>query len=345
VILVRASAEVLSQGTFIYQQQRQNATQVYAVPYAMMAEAVEQLTDGSTEWSANLMFLHSTGRCGSTLLCRLLGKARDVVSISEPDIFSYITWVAATKKDGVDQVLDPKFLNAISWMLYRFGSPSGDGVVCIKLRSQVVELADTLKKALPQSKTLFLYREPIDTIDSFCMAFFSDFVKRQLRWWNIDSWFIYKQSGWDKDFPYLAPLLAAQDGRFPEALYRKLGFVGLITMIWLSNMDTALRLQRTNFFDACVRYEDLCTHRVKVADSIMEKCKFPVGGLDSSAADAVFDEDAHGAATGTRSRRRERGAGGPMYITAHDEPLVRQLIKCHEQLDTAANILPGTLTF
>eukprot|EP00035_Acanthoeca_spectabilis_P023689 m.450443 g.450443 ORF g.450443 m.450443 type:complete len:442 (+) comp20002_c0_seq1:65-1390(+) len=344
VILVRAPADELTKGTFVYQQQRQHATQVYGVPYGMLAEAVEQLTNDDAGWMDNLVFLHSTGRCGSTLLCRLLGKAQNVVSLSEPDIYSYITWVRSYQPDGLDSVLGPKVLRAISWMLYKFGSPKGDAVVCIKLRSQVVELAETLKKAMPSSKTLFLYRDPVDTIDSFCMAFFSGFVQRQLRWWNIDSWFIYKISGWDKNFPYLAPLLAT-DNRFPADLYRQLGFVGLITMIWLSNMDTADRLQRTSFFDACVRYEDLCTHRVKVAAAIMDKCGYSSGGFTDTDANAVFDEDAHSTTSETRSRRREAGSKGPMYITEQDDPILRELIKCHEGLHSRNFTLPNTLTF
>lgn len=37
-----------------------------------------------------VVFLHSTGRCGSTLLCRLLGDAAATVSVSEPDFYSQL---------------------------------------------------------------------------------------------------------------------------------------------------------------------------------------------------------------------------------------------------------------
>ena len=331
----------------MYQQQRQQCTEVWAVPYAMLTEAVEQLAGNNTDWMRNTIFLHSTGRCGSTLLCKLLGQGRGVVSLSEPDIYSYFTWVVSRQFDESDQLAAPALLRSITWLLYRLACPAGNntGIMCIKLRGQVMWQAETLKQAMPTSKSIFLYRDPIDTIDSFCAAFLSGFVNRQLRWWNLDSWFIYKVSGWEVDFPYLAPLLASGDSRFPDTLVRKLGFVGFITMIWLSTMDVALRLQRTSFFDAVIRYEDLCTNRVTVADALMNACGYNGAGLSATSANAVFDEDAHGSTGTTRSRRREQGSKGPIYITQHDDPLVRELIACHDVLATTDGIIPGTMTF
>ena len=172
---------------FFYQQQRQNATQVIAVPYAVLTEVVEQLSSADDKWASRVVFLHSTGRCGSTLLCKLLGKARDVVSLSEPDVYSYMGWVIARRLDGADDAVAPALIRAVSWLLHAYGSTTSETVVCIKLRSQVVEIADAIQKAAPQSKALFLYRDPVDTIDSFCMAFFSGFFNRMLRWTNLDS--------------------------------------------------------------------------------------------------------------------------------------------------------------
>jgi hypothetical protein len=193
VILVRVAPDLLDgdasrNSAFFYQQQRQNATQVIAVPYSELIDVVEQLSSATdAKWASRVLFLHSTGRCGSTLLCKLIGKARDVVSLSEPDIYSYMTWVVARRLDGAGDAVAPALIRAVTWLLHAYGSTTPDTVVCIKLRSQVVEIADAMQKAAPQSKALFLYRDPIDTIDSFCMAFFSGFVNRMLRWTNLDS--------------------------------------------------------------------------------------------------------------------------------------------------------------
>jgi len=155
---------------------------------------------------------------------------------------------------------------------------------------------------------------------------------------------IYNDRAWADNLCFLAPLIASGDSRFPETVYKKLGFVGLVTMGWLSTMDKAMRLQRTNFFAACVRYEDLCSHRTSAANAVLKACGFGVATLDETAVGAVFDEDAHGNKAVTRSRRRELGATGPIYITAHDMPLVTELVGCHDQLAALNNVLPGTLS-
>lgn len=91
-------------------------------------------------------------------------------------------------------------------------------------------------------QSVFLYRNAIDTIDSFCMAFFNSTLNRVLRTLSLDSLFIFKLSPLPGLFPVLVPLIG--DARFPAAMYTDLGAIGLTAMGWLSAMDTAQRLQR-----------------------------------------------------------------------------------------------------
>ena len=44
--------------------------------------------------------------------------------------------------------------------------------------AQVIELAPQLRKALPNSKAVFLYRDAIPTAESFCKGFFTTWVTK-----------------------------------------------------------------------------------------------------------------------------------------------------------------------
>ena len=57
----------------------------------------------------------------------------------------------------------------------------------------------------------------------------------------------------------VAPL--CKDPAFSQPAIRQLGFVGVITMLWISNMTRALKLQQAGLFDALLRYEDLVSSR------------------------------------------------------------------------------------
>lgn len=61
-----------------------------------------------------------------------------------------------------------------------------------------------------------------------------------------------------------------KDPRFSREAIYKLGVVAPQVMMWLSNMDAALKLQRRNIFDAILRYEELVEHKVDAAIALLE---------------------------------------------------------------------------
>eukprot|EP00045_Choanoeca_perplexa_P004889 m.41296 g.41296 ORF g.41296 m.41296 type:complete len:201 (-) comp12823_c0_seq2:867-1469(-) len=74
VIILVKSQEAISDLAFLYQRQRATASNVYAVPYQRYVAGVASLASSATTTALrNVIFVHSTGRCGSTLLSKLLG--------------------------------------------------------------------------------------------------------------------------------------------------------------------------------------------------------------------------------------------------------------------------------
>ena len=83
-------------------------------------------------------------------------------------------------------------------------------------------------------------------VDSFCMAFFNSTANQFMRKLSLDSLFLFKLSGFSSFFPVVAPLMS--DPRFPREVYTRLGAIGLTTMMWISTMDVAMKMQQKVFY-------------------------------------------------------------------------------------------------
>lgn len=345
VILTKVAPAEMGERTFLYMDQRQMATNVYAVPYSEFCDIVDEL-DGDAGWMGKVTFLHSTGRCGSTLLCKLLGQANGMISLSEPDVYTYLGWLQIMHADDFEGGMLDRLTRSVTRVHYAAAARDTGAEMCIKTRSQVIALAETIKRAIPGSKTIYLYRAPIPTIDSFCMAFASNFVARMIRWLNMDGWYLHSTySGLMPSFPVMCPWLVVPDPRFPKDIWRPLGTVGLTTLMFIYNMEVAMAQQKAGTFDVVLRYEDLCCEREVAVKKVLSEC-----GNDNAAgledASAIFDEDAHkGNAKTASSRKKGDKSKKSLYISDADMPLVNQLLVGHKQLIDLGYIIPGTLTF
>lgn len=125
---------------------------------------------------------------------------------------------------------------------------------------------------------MFLYRNAVDTVDSFCAAFFDSTANRVLRRLGLDSFFLYRLSPLPQLFPAMLPL--ANDPRFPAATYQPLGAIGLTALGWVSAMDVALALQARGVFTALLRYEDLVQQRFGLVRSLLLSCGFSYRAID-----------------------------------------------------------------
>ncbi len=111
--------------------------------------------------------------------------------------------------------------------LFRPGQP-----LAIKLRAQSIVQAVDMKRAMPRMKQVYflplsiassfstpstkffsvfalkvyLYRNGIDTVDSYGMAFFNNGFLHLLRSLRLDGWFIYSVFGMRSILPVVAPL-------------------------------------------------------------------------------------------------------------------------------------------
>jgi hypothetical protein len=135
---------------FIYQAQRKLAKSVVLVPCSTAIEVAATIQAPLKE----VMFVHSTGRCGSTLLSKLLGKMANVHSISEADVFACIATECALNKNFMTPKLAADLNRASTVYLKQTVSKAipTSSIVAIKHRSFVTSITDLFQASMPECK-------------------------------------------------------------------------------------------------------------------------------------------------------------------------------------------------
>jgi hypothetical protein len=131
---------------FLYQAQREQAQTVIRIPYAELPQA-----------AVAPVLIFSPGRCGSTLLFRIL-KAAGLPSVSEPDCFRQVAQRFARDRSRPMKAGQRLLRAAASILAARLGSSSP----VIKLHMQCNAAPLLLTRAFASVKVLFILREPRD---------------------------------------------------------------------------------------------------------------------------------------------------------------------------------------
>lgn len=149
-----------SQATFHYDYIRSNAKNFLLLPINSL-----QINPPKINLSATLLF--SPGRCGSTLLSKVISKM-GIVSISEPDIYSQVALYIAPRDKASNKTNQVRFM--LKWANYFLLSPFlkiGASKLLIKFRSHVnASPAIVLSSFSGPYKTIFLRRN----FESWCIS-------------------------------------------------------------------------------------------------------------------------------------------------------------------------------
>jgi hypothetical protein len=172
-VLLTETPEALdiADSTFVYEAQYRCALRVHSAPLNDLLAAAQELS-----LPANTLFLHSTGRCGSTLLAKALAGS-GVVTFSEPDIFTQLALLGRPS-----QQKDIAAIQVLYECFVRFFARGRNGPLAFKLRSTSCEHADYIAAALPSAKSLFLYRDAVSVARSYARV-----TGRKLESWHLSS--------------------------------------------------------------------------------------------------------------------------------------------------------------
>jgi hypothetical protein len=340
----------LSGAPFYYQAQFHHALRLIAVPY----EDLHRLAREAGDPFENLVLIYSVGRCGSTLLSRVFNQVHEVVSLSEPDVFTQI--VALRNPDGSrDRDIEELLLSCTRLLGNSAGNPaghagnpagshagnpaSGEKIPClvIKLRSFGIEIGDLMYRSFPQARIIFLYRNAEDVIESLIRTFGElGFWGRTFRAAKASAiakcWLRFFVARRKKSLTRLIPLIR----HYPSRIYTDLGSVGLLLIMWLSVMHRYMILYRQGIPMVSLRYEDLIANPQEMVKPLFEYCGLPVWEVPKAC--GVFEQDSRSGLCLPRKLPPRR------YLNLNDLVKIYHFLKSHPDVQTPYFVAPGTLT-
>lgn len=312
VVFVRVAGDVdLTASPFYYHAQRRLAIKIYSLGFEQFYELAEELNDDAE----NVGFLFSTGRCGSTLLLKLLQTSPQVIAISEPDIYTQVV-VSDIQEDAATKIL--RSTTRVLSTIHRRRSPRAS-FVFIKLRSQCVYRGEVFRRADHRYQNLFLYRNAIDVVNSF-YALPPGWIRAVLRRVPIDRWILSSPRA-QSAISRLCPLLS--DERFNDLPG---SYFNICVLMWLSAMESASRLQASHepFFQTILRYEDLAAQRQDAVAPLFQQWR-----VERPNAEAIEDVFAKDSQRGSRIESR-----GLQVLNQKDEEKLRAILAMHPQIRT-----------
>lgn len=234
----------LSAQPFLYSAQYQYAQRVFSIDLDRFNVACDRMTDPQ-----RLLLIHSTGRCGSTLLVNALNEVPGVSAISEPDVFTQFSMASRQTDRKLRAALARTYRSCI-----RLLCRSRHALHAIKFRSIVCEHSDLLSQAMPTALQLFVYRNAIDVAASTARI-----AGHDPSTWVLDQ----KQvRGWLS----LAPLLASIDA--PVNAY------DVYAALWAGPVLRYLERRSEPSWIGALRYENLATNRGRMIEELLVRCGF-----------------------------------------------------------------------
>lgn len=273
----------------------------------------------------HLVLLHSVGRCGSTLLCKVLGELGDVVSLSEPDV--YTCAVGMRLPDGSRDAELTELLRSATRFLGLNTAAAHEGVFLLKFRSWCIEVADLLQQACPDAHALFLGRDLEGWIRS---------MGRLLKLNNPEREAQYQREG------VKTPLFTYPRDRF-ISLLRHSSFLPEIwledvTLGWVSVMSRYYELYQQGVITHALTYNELIRHPEQASLTVAAACHIPVNNID--AALAIFKHDSQ---AGTHLSGRELREQALYELSDEDIERAEAVALRHGLRSDIASHLPGGL--
>lgn len=250
-LFVQVPADVdITTPPFLYMAQCEHAQRLYAVPYDILHTVAAGISAPD-----QLIFIHTSGRAGSTLLSKAFGELESVTSLSEPDVYSQ---AAALRQAGVEDHDLRRILRDATLLLFNPAFTADSALHVVKFRSFAIQVADLLADAFPGAHTLLTYRDLAGSIRSGAAFGLDEMPPEDL---------LATAFG----IARMTPLLAAE-----LQLRTDLDPIEVLGLIWLSTMQAHSRLQAQGLLSLAVRYEALLADPRRALATVLAFCGLPV---------------------------------------------------------------------
>jgi len=300
---------------FYYQGQVAQAAGLVSMPLEAFHRVARQIPDPPK----GFIFVHSVGRCGSTLISKVLAAIPSVHSLSEPDDLTQAIKFRTAEGASESHVLDLIF-SSIKWRGKARGGIEADRVA-IKTRSEVLVLGDLIATSFPQAKHFFLYREAFSWLRSVCRD-----LSPEKRVEDPESNRKYEEA--KARTLALIREYRREDKALSSTQIRILG--------WVTCMEAYLRLRQMGVSIRASRFEEITANPRPVIERFIEFCG--IEGADWTAIEEVLGRDSQAGTVLERSARSSQS----WEISREQIQEVHDLLATRPLLLRPDVILPGT---
>ena len=314
-MFVRTSPDSdLTTAAFLYDAQFRQAEFVYTVSFDQLDQLVSCLPQVEED---KIIFIFSTGRCGSTLISKFFELLPDCISLSEPD-YAYMFLAI------IDPEMRVKLLEWGTRLSCRAIGPRKGRYFALKYRSEVTETARVLMELFPRSKSVYLYRRCFDHFKSCSIAFqlFSSDTfmgvfppERQKALWQY---------------------LKAGHGHMDRIDLNSP--VDLFSLAWQNNVLHCKRLIDDGFRILCIRYEEIQRVPEAVFRVLLDFCALPADWLQFGL--PALERDSQEGSELSRAQvnaTREQNTPKPEHYKR-----IAEVLALNVEVPTSDYLLPGT---
>jgi hypothetical protein len=311
----------LAAAPFLYQTQYDLAQRLIAVPYATFCQLGQALPLPET-----LVFIHTPGRSGTTLLSHALNCVEDVVSLAEPDVLSQFVHLrhepARTEAD-LRALLDC----SLRFML----NPATYGRITagfLKLRGHSGPIMDLYEDTFPFSKSLFVYRDAASVVSSYCRLYRPAGEPQYIPLRGYPE-LARAMMGWD----VTSSVMAYLDPSATEILIAE-----SFTLLWLAVVEGYLAHRARGGRCLAVHYDDINSRREEMIGVILAAC-----GVKASLGPEVAEVFTRDAQAGTFLAREVPDQGNQQRLTTAERAALDRILARHPVVRTSDFEAPGTL--
>lgn len=309
--------ESVDRAAFYYQAQVQYATGLVS----MSTSEFHAIAARTAEPPKGLIFVHSVGRCGSTLLSKVLAGIPSLHSLSEPDDLTQMVTLRG-KESCSDEWLRKMIISSVRWRCKpRIGGPFE--AVAIKTRSEVLVLGDLIGECFPYGKHIYLYRNAVSWMATMFRNFSPD---REIYDDELNQ---KMEESWARMLPLVRELRRQEKPMNP---------VQIRILAWITCMESYLGLRGMGVPMIAVRFEDLTTHPIPILKQVLEFCESY--DVDWTVVHEVLGRDSQAGTMYDREERQKQNR-----VMTEDLILdLKNMVEARPLLGSPSVILPGTIT-
>ena len=267
------------ENSFFHMAQFRRSTHVMRMPISLFHALAERLGDPSIP----VIWISSTARCGSTLLCQILEKVPGTLLLAEPDAPTNIDFMQ--KMNTISESERIKLITSTVRFLCK-SNPS-TARICIKTRGICSVFMGDISKLFPNIKQIFMYRNCRETTMSL-LAFLSSMPYSDLGRSILD---------YDK-LSILKPFFQKQSAIYficelkehnNATSYRYSNTVEMCACMWAKYIVLARDVMSRDNNILPIKYEDLVAEKRKMCEMLFERLGLDTWHLNTSL--SAYDKD------------------------------------------------------